>query len=296
MPHILYAPPTGLGSGDPNVSLEGTGVSIPRGIEAVYEYDNFIFNDLSVIDKYRVTGIDGFDDADVRDSREENPGEDFETAYDSFYGGRTIVFTGKIEAFRLHKLRDMQTALKNAFADLTEKPLWGLTGSQDSDFYINCKKLSKIQIDEKQPDYRFFRDFQVTLRASDPRFYRKRKKKYILDETTTAINVVNAGNMYTESTITVYGTVSNFELTEGLNNQVIGFEPSLVLEDDEFVRLTSTNDRAIDNFGDSRINDLTEESNFIKIPRNLSTLSLGETTSFDSANARIEIEFQDAYL
>ena len=86
--------------GDPNLSQEGSGLSFPTGLETVFEYDGMVFDKLDQVDKIRVQKIDGLFDADIRDNRENNPSSDGETALDSFYGGRTIVFTGRIEAYR----------------------------------------------------------------------------------------------------------------------------------------------------------------------------------------------------
>lgn len=172
MPISLYTEQLGLGVGDPLVAVEGTNTSVPRGVEALFEYNGIVLNDRSTIDKYRITHIDGLDDADLRDSREDNPAQHGEAALDAFYSGRSIAFTGQIEAYTLSKLRDMQLALRTAFADLTEKPLYFLTNNTDTDHYINCRKYSKIQMGEAQAHASaFFRDFVITVRASDPRFY-----------------------------------------------------------------------------------------------------------------------------
>jgi hypothetical protein len=175
-----------------DVTASGTGAAVPRGVEAEFEYNGFHFNDTSTVDKYRVISIDGLDDADVRDSREENPAEDGETPYDSFYGGRTLAFTGRVEAYRLHKLRDMQQSIRTAFSDISqEKPLYFLTGDANWDHYINCKKSSKLQWgDEQKHQNQFFRDFVITVRASNPRFLR------------------NIEKVYTENFITDYDTIA----------------------------------------------------------------------------------------
>lgn len=160
--------------GEPGKSVIGTGSSVPAGIEAVFSYNDVIFNDLTVYDKYRVMSIDGLADPNVRDTREDKPGDHGEDAYNSYYGGRTISMTIRIEAYRLDKLRDMEEALRTAFADLEEKPLYFLTGIPENDHYIMCKKSAELSKDEnvENINHRHFRTWQVTLRASDPRFYR----------------------------------------------------------------------------------------------------------------------------
>jgi hypothetical protein len=160
--------------GDPNKSVKGSGFSVPRGIEAIFSYNGLIMNDRSVFDKYRVMSIDGLADPDVRDNREDKPGEDGEDAYDSYYGGRTLVLQVRVEAYELKKLRDMEEALRTAFATMEEKPLYFLTELQNSNHYIMCKKSAALTKEEnvESLNFRHFRDWQITLRASDPRFYR----------------------------------------------------------------------------------------------------------------------------
>lgn len=164
--------------GDPDVSLVGTGYSVPRGIEAILSYNGVVFNDTSVVDKYRVLSIDGLADPDIRDSREDVPGDDGEDAYDAYYGGRTIVLRVRIEAFQLDKLRDMEEALRTAFSVMEEKPLYFLTGDPEKDHYINCRKSASLSKEDNVQTFgqRHFREWQITLRASDPRFYRVKKK------------------------------------------------------------------------------------------------------------------------
>lgn len=165
------------GEGDPDLSVAGTGESVPYGVECLFEYNGLILNDRSVIDKYRIIRIEGLDDADVRDSRENNPSEHGETAYQAFYGGRTIILEGRVEAYELHKLRDMQEALRTAFNELEEKPLVFNRQNATLDHFIECRKSQKIQWSEEQRHLNhFFRDFQITLRASNPRFRRSQLK------------------------------------------------------------------------------------------------------------------------
>lgn len=166
------------GQGDPNLSITGTGISVPMGLEAIFSYNGLIMNDLSVFDKYRVMGIDGLGDPDIRDTREDKPGEDGEDAYDSYYSGRTIVLQVRVEAYEIKKLRDMEEALRNAFVNMSEKPLYFLSVNSEQDHYIMCKKSSSLTKTEsvESLNFRHFRDWQITLRASDPRFYRTNEK------------------------------------------------------------------------------------------------------------------------
>jgi hypothetical protein len=162
---------TGLLSGDPVSYLAGTGQSGPRGIEAFFEYNGAYLNIHDWLDTFIIQSIDGLNDADVRDAREVNPGRHGETAFDAYYGGRTLVLSGKIRASSIEKLRDMQQGLRQIFTDLSqERPLIIRSGDINSDLQIYCRKNQPLVMAEAQADKRFERAFQVTLRASNPRF------------------------------------------------------------------------------------------------------------------------------
>ena len=163
----------GLATGDPEVIIIGTGESGPQGVEATIEFNGLYMNIRDWIDTYLITGIDGLGDADIRDVREVNPAQDGETYFDAYYGGRTIVLSGKIRAHHIWKLRDMQQALRQAFADISnEKPLIFHAADPGYSLMIYCKKVQSLVMAEAQQNYLWERDFQVSLRASNPRFTR----------------------------------------------------------------------------------------------------------------------------
>jgi hypothetical protein len=93
------------------------------GVQAFIEYNGLVLNDRHQADRIRVTNITGLDDADISDSREVIPGDDGEAAYDSYYRGRTMVMTGRIEAGSLGNLKRLERDLKAAFAPLVEAPM-----------------------------------------------------------------------------------------------------------------------------------------------------------------------------
>lgn len=150
------------------------------GIDAIVEYNGLELNNKtttsSTAECYWVNEIGGLDDADIRDSRELKPQAHGEISYDAWYGGRTITITGYIRAYNLAKMRSMIFDLKQAFSTLEELPLYlrqtvfDSDGSQ-GDMFINCRKSASISIKESQGNQKFWREFLVTLRASDPRFY-----------------------------------------------------------------------------------------------------------------------------
>ena len=174
MPDYLVALPpyvSGLLDGTGNYDV-GTGEAGVGGVENIIEYDGYQINKRDQVDAVLVTQIDGLADADIRDTREVNPGYDGERAFNSYYGGRTIVLSGKIRAGTLNKMRDLQEGLKGIFSVLQEKSLvFRFPSDPTRDIYINCRKSQPIVMTEIQNNWNFEREFQITLRASDPRFF-----------------------------------------------------------------------------------------------------------------------------
>lgn len=160
----------GLLGGYTDQFAQGTDRAKLGGIENPIEYNGKLINSKNTQDAVVVTSIEGLADADVRDTRENNPGYDGETAFSSHYGGRTIVLNGYIRSGTLSKLRDMQEGLKSVFATLEEAPLVLKGTSIDRDLQIFCRKTQPITMSEVQQGFEFKRDFQITLRASDFRF------------------------------------------------------------------------------------------------------------------------------
>lgn len=195
----LPPPPNGWGEGDPLIAVQGSGMAQPRGLEAVIEYNGLVLHDRKVVDKYRILEIDGLADADIRDVREPNPSAHGETAFTARYGGRTISMTGRVEAWSLYKMRDMVQALHQAFADLIEKPLIFRTPEGVNDIQIWCRKSAPLQMREVQQNQFYFRDFLLTLRASNPRFVSR-----VVKSSTTDVG-------FSES-FTVATTLSNYNI------------------------------------------------------------------------------------
>lgn len=104
-------------------AIPGQGLGL-KGLETIMEYNGLFLNDRRFPDCFRVNDIGGLDDADVRDSRENNPGFHGETVFNAWYGGRTITLTGRIEGTSVNLLRDMQHAMRSAFSGLQEQPLY----------------------------------------------------------------------------------------------------------------------------------------------------------------------------
>jgi len=303
----------GAETGDAFVSLEGSGVAFPTGLATVFEYNNMIFNKLDQIDKIRVSKIDGLFDADIRDNRENNPSSDGETALDAFYGGRTMVFTGRIEAYRLEKLRDMQQAFRQAFADVgNEYPLvfhtygfipddqggWKRGPSIQRTAQIWCKKNQPIQMTEEQQDFRFFREFMLTLRASDPRFvsYIPNFFQWISGgATATAQKVadaVNIGNYKAAPVISLTGPMTNPKITNTRSGEVISFTGTLPAGRQWFIDVRDKT--VLDTDGNSMFYVMDVTSQMFPIYPGLNTINF-DATGMTTASL-ITIQFSNSWM
>jgi hypothetical protein len=209
----------GLASGSANFRILGTKHSGPVGIESIIEYRSanpIYLNVADWIDTFLVTSIDGLDGADMRTSAQQNPGEHGETPSDPLYGGRTLVMTGKQYAKTIWKLRDMQQGLRGSFMDIKhEYPLIFHAVDPADDLMIMCKLASKIAIVDQQTTRNDFqRDFQIPLRASNPRFLGAvRQVSEFTQAAATydniAMTLYNTGNFEAQTTIELTGPMTN---------------------------------------------------------------------------------------
>lgn len=230
---VLPAAGVGQGQGDTGGIVAGTGLAVPGGVESYFEYNGLLMNFRDWLDTYIVTNVDGLGDADIRDSRDVNPGDHGETPFASYYGGRTITLSGKIRAHTLPKLRDMIQALRSAFQDISvEKPLRITTGVTARDIIINCKKVQSINIPETQADFRLMRDFQVTLRASNPRFWSYQERYVPLTAGATlplSAQIVNIGNMNAQPRYQLVGPITNPTITNTLSGKAMTLNVTIPL-------------------------------------------------------------------
>lgn len=288
-----------LGDGIPDYSLPGTGTSIPWGVDAVFQYNNLVFNVRDcVVDKIHIKSIEGLDDPDIRDVREDNPSDDGETAYDAHYGGRTLVFNGTIEAYTRNKLRDMQQGFKIAFAELEEKQLLFNTGTPTLDHYIMCRKFSKIEWTEEQKHQNvYFRDFQLTLRASNPRFIMKLPKTITIDTTTPSAIANNLGNFSAEPIITFVGPLAsaqvNIEYGQDEIHSLI-FKDSVTIADGDIRKVDISKRTVIDSTGANKFTDLDPDSDFPILPPDIvyAVIPAGKSTGGGAVN----VEWRDSYI
>lgn len=96
-------------------------IARPPGLEAVIDVGGFKINERRLYDAFVLDRISGLGDADVRDSREINPGRDGETAYEMLRGGRTVTLEGNIRAGNLAMLRMMAQLLRKSLSGPNER-------------------------------------------------------------------------------------------------------------------------------------------------------------------------------
>lgn len=226
----------GPGTGDPNEALDGTNLYVVSGIEGIFEYNRLLLNVRDWIDTYVVTDLLGTDDAEVRDSRENNPQAHGETPGPAWYGGRTLVLQGFIRTKKLSKLNDMKFALTGAFNDIrVERPLIFHGGDPSKVFYIMCRKSQKIDIPDKQdkPNH-FERNFNITLRASLPWFVSQAHvaNQYDPSASGTSVNeimftAINNGNFEARPYIAITGPMINPVMANEANGNIIEVEGTI---------------------------------------------------------------------
>lgn len=141
-----------------------------RGLEATFTFNGLTLNDKTSADVYDLSKISGIYDADLRDSREARPAKHGEIAYESFYAGRTVILTGTIKAGNLAKLRNMISDLQYAFADMEDNYLI-ISYPNETETYLTGRKLAPLEIAEEFGNRRMEREFMISIRAEDPRFY-----------------------------------------------------------------------------------------------------------------------------
>lgn len=170
MPILLEEFAQQLWSGDPRFYLPGSRKSTPLTLQALLKFNGIVINDRSVLDHYRIDSIDGFHGADIRHNAEENPGDHGETPLDNLLGGRTLLINGTIRSGNADRMSDLTQALRTAFYTMTEKPLVVSVSDVTRDVYISARMSDKLGLIEEQTNDEFERKFQITMRASDPRW------------------------------------------------------------------------------------------------------------------------------
>lgn len=229
-------------------------LAVPYGLETQVVYNGLTMNankrdyvaQLAAGGTYYIDEIAGLDDADLRSGAEARPDSNGEIPLQSYYGGRTVTITGRVFGVNMYQLRVLQQALREAFGATPniEKPLVFSTGIVANDVYINCRKSAPLQMRENKqnPSRHTVRDFQISLRASDPRFL---SVNAVSGSTSTnpANNstwlITNLGNFSAYPTITVKGPFNaGLTLTNTTTGVFTKFDTALL----------STNTMVLDTF------------------------------------------------
>lgn len=207
-----------FGTGSSADRVIGSGTSFPA-FPGYVQYNGLLLNNYNEYDYYHIKSIEGLDDAEVRDNRQPKTNQDGENDLGMFYGGRTLVINGQIRAYHVHKADDMRDYLKGVFArPRLELPLWFRVGGPDIDRIIYCRKNAKLTIPTAQPtrDTPWI-EFQIPLRASDPRILSYRRQSATVDANSSAV-VDNQGNYDAKTSIRLYGPATTLKLTRYYNN------------------------------------------------------------------------------
>lgn len=284
----------GPGDSQPgHFTVPGSGLAVPAGLDAVLEYNGLQMNIRTNVDRYRINTIDGLFDADIRDTRDVNTADDGETPYNAFYGGRTIVIAGTIDTYSIPKMRDMQQALRAAFADIRhEYPLQFRTGDFNKDHIIYCKKISSISGIEQQQNFRPSRDFQVTLRASNPRFlsfYQRFIDEFTFGSlaTTPLATATNIGNYTAQPIFRFYGPSTAVTMINDATGESFSIGPIAFAN---YLDFDTANRTMKDASGVNSWNLLVDDSDYMSfVP--------GDNQLFYSGDvSRIQIWWRDSWI
>jgi hypothetical protein len=292
----------GPGDGAPgHFTLPGTGFSVPAGLEAVLEFNGLFMNIQENVDRIRVTSIDGLFDADVRDVRDVRSDADGECPYNSLYGGRTIVIGGTIQTYTVGKMRDLQMALRASFADIrNEYPLHFRVGDYTKDHFINCKKIAPIAGIEQQTSLRAERDFQISLRASNPRFLSYTQNLLDADLPGSMINTPllvgnahNRGDYWAQPIYRIYGKATRTTIindTTGKRFSVGFIEAGDYLEFD----LTKASPTLQNSRGENSWLWLNDDSDYVELQGGV--FGSDNEIYYSGDATRVEIRWRDSWI
>lgn len=218
------------------------------GLEGIHTFRGLAMNDLTqqvpaVTYRYKVTKITGLHArADSEDNREARRGHMGEFTYPSLLRGRTIVYEGKIQAQDLVAMRIASNNLRSAFAspdpegELTISPP-GARGGVGFGTIVRPMAEEMDDVQEFGPNAMpspFQRQFMVTVRAHDPRYY-------VVGPVTASagaganLAITNSGNAPSEPYFTLNGPI-----TTDVTLHRDDVEPrSLILDKDVLTPITS---------------------------------------------------------
>lgn len=274
---VLISAPQGLGQGRSGGIDPGTGLSVPGGVESIFEFNGLLLNVRSWYETFLITDVDGLDDADVRDERAVLPVQHGEAAYDSYYGGRTITLSGKTRAYSLQKMRDQIQALRVAFADLQEHPFIIRAGTPSRTVKINAKKYQKLVIHESQQNFKYEREFQISLRASLPFFlsYLEHYAPISVAASPASATITNLGNFPSRPRLVLAGPITNPMIVNTTNGKQMLFNGSLIAG--EVWTIDTAKMTVVDQTGANKFSALDVTSDWIELASGDNTIQVTGT-------------------
>ncbi len=290
-----------------------------------FERNGLVLNDRSVLDHYHVDEATGFEDIDIVISEEQATERHGGTALPNFYAPRTVTLTGTIRAGSWDKLDDMEAALLSAFRELDEQPLLidnpgrpGMPAVQ-----LLCRKQERVQITHQPTALRYWRPFQISLRAlTEPRiqsqtlhngsivptvittlgFEYPRDYDEEFDSTmdssytpvTGSVNslaVTNAGRTDTLPVLWFTGGMTDAILINETNGQSIGFKNEI--SPDETIVIDVSAGTVTTPGGANRFDYLLETSDWLTLEPGVNNLKLSVSAFSDSPS--VAVYYRDAW-
>ena len=196
-------------------------------INTPFTYNSFILNDTPRL--YHLTGIEGFDDQSIRESRENKAASHGQNDYGQYLAERLIALKGTMLAESALQRDQLRQALLNAFIKdgIYRWLTWQVAGEEAKQIY--CKVFSK-KINDEYEKNPFFRDFVINLLAVDPRIYSQTEttstvyiptsiggrgypktypKSYGTARVGGSVNCINTGNFSTLPVVKMYGPLTS---------------------------------------------------------------------------------------
>lgn len=303
MPILLEEFAAGLWAGIPENATPGSQLSQPAGLEALLEYNGIIIHDRSVYDKYRLKVIDGLHGGvGIRVNEDTNPGDHGSFPLMNMLDARSIIIEGVINTGNLSKMRDLQQALRTAFFSMVERPLIIRTGDVSRDVYVMARINDKIGMREEQTKMdRFTREFQISMRATDPRIYSINRRSYRQEDITSGaaeMELVNAGNWEASARIVIDGPVTDALITN-----------TTILPDENFQRFVkingsiplgatytydSSNGTLVNQLGVRKDSQLDVTSKQIRLGNGINNIELSCTGT--TSSSAFEVSYQDTWI
>lgn len=209
----------------------------PLGLEGLHTWNGVTLNNNLAFPRYKLTRITGIrSKPDSDDYRDPAKGSIGEITYSSQPRGKTIVYSGVIEATDQVSLRTAGNALMAAFAETKSEGFLGIAppaGRGGVAWFAACKSLA-CDIDDEvfttmQSVFLYSRRFTCSLRMSDPRFY-STVPVTISGASGATVVATNLGTAPSEPTFTLDGafaTGPRLERVGGSDPRFLDFNDSI---------------------------------------------------------------------